>query len=403
MQTQNATRAIVLNTDSHRDSTFIQTAAPNGKSIWPSHQTSTHSTMETSTVMSSTAISAAILDAGGYIEFSLPKLNRKIDTLTLEVTLTGGDSLVGIRQAFLMVDKVEYFAGSSFLGSSDWMSSYLHHCLMNSDEMILAKSRHTNTGADFQVQTQSLQADEERVFYIPVTGMLQGLCPGLLNESLRLRVHFSKDLFTVKLPTQAAPSVTKCHLLMEAVSMTPGEVSELASVYQSNKFTHRYHEPRVQRVNVTMNPAQNFTVSLQNFYGSFSQIWVAIISASVDPIYATTFIDELKSLHITTSDSKIAMGGSILQGSWVQYAHADSFPSSFLHNHAVYPLCASKHPFVGLAQGSHNGSLDLTARGETLHILSPSTAVPSTPRKILIVGWHVSALRVQNGNIVALR
>ena len=69
----------------------------------------------------------------------------------------------------------------------------------------------------------------------------------------------------------------------------------------------------------------------------------------------------------------------------------------------IYPLISSKNAFVDLQSGKHSGSLQLSAKGEALNFQTTSPVNVTGNRVVVIIGWHASALRVQNGNIVVLR
>ena len=101
--------SVVLNTESHREDSFIQTKGPNGvKSIFPAHQSSSHSTMETSSVISNTAVPSNILQSGGFVEWTLPKQKKKIHGIHLEVTLKNTTSgIITLNRAFSLLDKIE--------------------------------------------------------------------------------------------------------------------------------------------------------------------------------------------------------------------------------------------------------------------------------------------------------
>ena len=404
MDNHNNSEQVVLNAESHRNISFIQTAGPNGiKSIFPAHQSSSHSTIETATIIANTAVPTNIMASGGYIEFNIPMHLKTIETLTLELILlnnTGADAVLNV--VWSAIDKIEYFSGSSFLGLSEQLSMFLRHCLCHSNEQIDSMSRATNITSGQGTQDALLEAHTTRNMYLDVTEMLKGLCPGLLNETLRLHVHFAKEMESLT-TTANAIQLTGARVMMESVDIGAGELADLRQVYESNKFTHRYYEARVQRVPLTIAPSSNYTISLQNFYGNFSQLWVMVQSDIKNFLTGYFLAPEIESLYISDSANRIAQGGNVLKGDWVRFQHARSFPSSFMALKPIYPLISSKNAFVDLQSGKHSGSLQLSAKGEALNFQTTSLATATGNRVVVIIGWHASALRVQNGNVVVLR
>ena len=232
--------------------------------------------------------------------------------------------------------------------------------------------------------------------------MFSGLIPAFLNQELRVRIHFQKMTSSLTL-TENSLSITNSKLLVENVALEEPELAEIQSVYQSNKFTHRFFEPRVQKVPLSLATGGSYTISLQNFYGSFSQLWVAVKEADENFLSSYSYLDWIENIWLTDAGNKIALGGNILKADFLRYQNGANFPSSFLGRNAVIPLVSSKSSFVDLKSGRHSGSLQLSAKGEALHIQLRSDSVISGNNIVQIVGWHASALRVQDGNIIVLR
>ena len=397
--------SVVLNTTSHREDSFIQTQGPNGvKSIFPAHQSSSHSTMEVSSVISSTAVPSNILQSGGFVEWTLPKQKKKIHAIHLEVTLKNTTSgTVSLNRAFSLLDKIEYFSGSNFLGVSEQQAMYLKYALLNADSQISARAQYTNLTSSWTSWGLELEAGGSRTLYIEMGEMLSGLIPGFLNQELRLRVHFDKMMRSLTSTAANSISITNSKLLVENVALEEPELAEIESIYKSNKFTHRFFEPRVQKAPLTLTTGGSYTISLQNFYGSFSQLWVSIREAEEDFLSTYNYLNFVDNIWLTDAGNKIALGGNILKADFLRYQNGANFPSSFLGRNAVIPLVSSKSSFVDLKSGRHSGSLQLSAKGEALHIQLRSDSPISGNHIVQIVGWHASALRVQDGNIIVLR
>ena len=395
---------VVLNSESHREDSFIQTQGPGGvKSIFPVHQSSSHSTIETSTVIANTAIPANIMNSGGFVEFTLPKQRKKVSNITMEMTLANPTAaIVTLNRVFSAIEKIEYFAGSSFLGVIEDQALYLKYVMLHADTQLSNRSKYSNLSSGFSAYDSSLGIGEERTLYMDIGEMLIGIIPAFINQDLRLRVHFSKMLESLT-SSENSIVVQSSKLLVENVNLTDGEASEIEKVYNSDKFTHRFFEARTQEIPITLNPGASYTLSLQNFYGSYGQLWIAVKKSSNNYTTKFEYLDEIDSVWVTDAGNKIAMGGNILKADYLKFNAGLSFPSSYLRNNHLLPLVASKSPYVDLKSGRHSGSLELTAKGEALHINTTSDTTASSSRSILIIGFHASALRVQKGNILVLR
>ena len=150
-----------------------------------------------------------------------------------------------------------------------------------------------------------------------------------------------------------------------------------------------------------------FAINLQNLFGDFSSIWVSTTDQGPVQGPGTGYLkpdDDITQLHISDSSNQILMGGLVLDADYIRYMNAMVFPGTYIRAHSVYPLSTSKSVYADLVSGAHSGSLSLTARGETLNILTKSSVPANTVRNLVTVAFHLSALRVnENGTVTVLR
>ena len=399
---------IKLNAVSHRDTTYIQTQGPPGiKSIFPSHQPSSHATAQISSVQCSTSVDTGLFQKPGeYLEFVIPARDLRIERLSLEVTVRNASlGNIIITTAFQMVKKIDYFAGTTFLGSLDGLSGYFKHTMLLTDEHIMGLAEYTNVAVSegiFNSYRATLTPGTTRVMMMPCTEMLHGLVPGFLSGALRMQVFLNTEGGW----TSGSDSieVAGARLMMESALLGPAEAEEVRDVYRSGQLTHRYHEARLSRTLMSMVPGTKYRIPLQGLCGDFSVLWIASMLPITTFAWATTTRDDIAQLYITDTTNQITLGGTILDTAFLRYQHATAYPSSFLMDNFVYPLTASRSGYKDLVTGAHTGSLALTAKGETLNITTGSFTAPDYDRNLTIIGFAVCALRVNaNGTVTAFR
>ena len=401
---------VILNSHpTHRETSFIRTrGGENVVSLFPRNQLSSMNTLDTHSVIAQQAVPANIFQSGGgYVEFVLPRLSKKLDNLTLEIKVTNSHATdsKSILAAFQMLDRIEYFAGTSFLMSMDYLAMRLKDVMTKNTEHYTSASRYTNerivADSGFtSIRDSSISALETRVFFLPVTECFHSLIPAFLHEDLRMRVHFAKE--TDFSGADSSIVLTGARLLLEACVLQPQELSEIRAVYQSDKLTVRYFEPRVQRVPMSLSSQSTYQVSLSNFYGSFCSLWVLSQLQGATLLNGLTSYAEFEQLWLTSASNEVMLGGLNHSAEWLQYSAARFYNSSFLNSGNVYPFNASMNPALDIHTGTHHGSFELHAKGETLNFTT-RVLTGSGERQIVLIGWHASCLRVQNGTVVVLR
>jgi len=344
---------------------------------------------------------------GGYIDFTLPRLTKKIDELTLSMTIKNPSVTAAINMLpnVVTITHVEYFSGTSFLMTSDFMAIRTKELMTQTSDKHLATSKYSNvridpaTGGALTFDA-SINPLEQRTVFLSLTGCFHGLIPGFLNEDLRLRVHFADD--KVFSSAESGLLLTSATVLLETCVLQEAELAEVEAVYRSNKLSIRYFEPRVQRIPVSLAASGTYQVNLQNFFGNFVSLWVMLQYQSGVTADAISTLEELETLWITDASNQTMFGGLIHSKDWLRYSASRYYPSACLGNAHIYAFNASMHPAQDIVTGSHGGSFALHAKGESLNFTTAST-MGSHDRQVTIIGWHASCLRVQNGNIVALR
>lgn len=402
---------VILNTHAtHRTTSFIRTRGGDDiTSLFPRHQTSSHDTIDTHSVISTQAVPNMMFqNGGGYIDFTLPRLMKKIDEITLEVMIKNPSAILSrlMLAAVQCVTHVEYFSGTSFLMSTDFLAMRMKHLMTQTSDRVLATSPFTNIRIDskdgaYATYDNGIETGEEKTFFIPVTGCFHSLIPGFLNEDLRIRVHFADEAnFS---GADFGLYLTGSRLLVEATNLLPAELSEVEAVYRSNTLSVRYYEPRVQRIPIVIGGSGTYQVNLQNFFGNFVSLWVLIQNQAIALTTGVLTLDEVDRLWMSDASGQTMFGGLVHTSEWLRYSNARFYPSAFLASTFMYAFNASQHPQQDLLTGSHGGSFALHAKGESLNFITKSTVSSNSARHVVVIGWHASCLRIQNGNIVALR
>ena len=400
---------VILNSrPTHCETSFIRTSGGEDVvSLFPRNQLSSMNTLDTHSVIAQQAVPTNIFQSGGgYVEFVLPRLSKKLDNLTLEikVTNTHATESKSILAACQMLDRIEYFAGTSFLMSMDYLAMRLKDIMTKNIEKYSAASRYTNERIDIDgfasVTDSTISALETRTFFLPVTECFHSLIPAFLHEDLRLRVHFAKE--TDFSGADSSIVLGGARILLEASVMQPQELSEIEAVYQSDKLTVRYFEPRVQRVPMSLASQSSYQVSLSNFYGSFCSLWIMSQPQGATLLTGLTGYSEFDQLWLSSASNEVMFGGLNHSSEWLQYSAARFYNSAFLNSGNVYPFNASSNPALDIHTDTHHGSFELHAKGEMLNFTT--RILPGTKaRQIVLIGWHASCLRVQNRAVVVLR
>ena len=413
MSSQSKSSELVLGSQPHRHHSYLETSGGGVKSIWPSHQTSSHSILHINAVQASQSVDPQLLiSGGGYIEFVLPRHHKRLHALHLEIRVQNSDTVdaKSIGTVFQTVERVEYYIGSNFLGSVDSWAAHLKHCLTNTADTINATKVCSNlaisgTGDHYGISDAQLGVGESRTLLLNVTEMTYGWIPGLFAEDVRLRVFFNKEnVFSNGIGDIL---LQQARMLLESETMDQAAVDEEREVYASGKLTFRYAEPRVQRIPKTFTPGLSYTVSLQNLSGNFGMIFVAalpILGGTVTYDTVNTPLDDLIStIYVTDSSNQITAGGLILDAHFLKCVHARNFPGQYIGKTGLIPIIATKSPFQDIVTGSHGGSMHLTARGETLHFQTGEGSASETAN-LVILAYHTSAVRVNaNGTVTVLR
>ena len=405
---------VILNSSAtHRATSFIKTTGGEDiVSYFPRHQVSTHDTLDTHSVISTQAVPTNVFqNGGGYVEFALPRLSKKIDEITLElqITNTNGTEVEAkaIMAACLLVDHIEYFAGTSFLMSMDFLAYRFREAMTKTDESLGATAEFSNTRIDSsskQLGTydSTISSGETKTFYLPVTNCFKTLIPAFLNEDLRMRVHFAKErAFTAA--NDSGLVLGNARLLIEACNMHSNDLADVKAVYESGSMSVRYYEPRTQKIPLTIATSSNYQISLQNLYGNFVSLWVCSQVNDPSILNSLDTLRDFESLWLTNSSNEVMFGGTTTSASWLLYSASRFYPSSFLGAEFLYSFNASMNPSMDLLTGTHHGSFQLHAKGEALNFTTKGTLVTNATRQIVLIGWHASLLRIQNGSVVVLR
>jgi hypothetical protein len=283
---------------------------------------------------------------------------------------------------------------------------YLKGTMSKTNEQVFATSKFSNlkyeSATGMMVVTDTmLQPNETKTLFLPVTGCFHTLIPAFINEDLRMRVHFAKE--TAFSGASSGLILAGTRLLVEACNMHQADLNEVQSVYASNKMSVRYFEPRTQRVPVTITPSSTYQINLQNFFGNFASLWVISQYQGATLQQGLYTLTDFDKLWLTNSSNEVMFGGLIHEAEWLKYSSSRFYPSSYISGANVFAFNNSMNPNMDILTGTHHGSFALHAKGEALNFTTGGGINANGARQIVMVGWHASCLRIQNGNVVVLR
>ena len=318
------------------------------------------------------------------------------------ISLRNSSLEISTFSAFNMVNRIEYFSGSTLVCNINPDYLNLSHLLLNPDATITNQAGTTNLQTDTPMVPMLI--GEIKTYILKITGAFQGIYPSLIREQLRIRIHWSaEDTFFI--PSGCKVS-TPPVLLIESTALSSSDCASIMSVYNSNPFRHRFVEPRMVSETKTLAANSKYTVSLSNLNGIYSAflVWAhpKAMKFASSIMFHTNAFDRV---WLTDSNGSILQGGSELTITQRQFMVSSSFPSTFFSTNrgkCVAPIVFSHRIHSDWSSGSCHGVQMLLSQGETLHLTTVSSLLP-TEYVINVMGLHMSGYRVQDGRLISMR
>ena len=404
--------AAVLGTTTHSKVSLIKTKDPNSgvESVFAAHQTVHGAEQEITFIQPSNSPAQNVMDTGGsYTDFQLPYSKNRIAEINLSLSMVsvnpaGMDAL----PSHFAIDRVEYYSGSNLIASMSNYFYYFKTVLLNSTEQLRVLGRSNNLDAD-TFQGKKLMPYFTTPLYINLTGPLEGLVTGFLRPQIRIRVFWNTQVeFQGTSPSENNSIwVKNVRLMVESVALLPSEAELTQRSYATDKFTHRFIEDRriFQQIQ-SLAENTSYNIPLANLNGPFAGFIVFKTKGNATGLDKTAFVSRFEKIYLTGSNSEILQGGQVLSAEDHRIVSSQSFPSAFFGNdvmQGVIPIVHTSNLFSDLKSGTQNGALILRSQGETLHWSTSVVSPPDGAHDVHVLGLHISAFRIVNGELVSLR
>lgn len=405
------TLSLVLGDKSHSSYNFLKTDGGQGvpPSIFESYQTSHDQASGLTVIQPAQAPSETVYaSSNSYTEFLFQPYKSRITQILLDWIVKSPSTTVPAT-GYDLLDRIEYYSGSTLIGSVDASSLWAIHGLTRTPAEHEAMRAATNQGENYN-GSNALSAANERQFSIDITGPLSSLVTSFVREQIRIRVYYRietewsfAEAVTGTYTVVNGQLLKSIRLIVESVSLPSDEEGVVKSVYASNRLTHRFIEPRVVRHQMTIGDSGSYNISLSGLHGAHAAI-----------IVSCRYVLNNKPLHndafekVWITDSNGAIVNSVpFENKTLNTISAGSFAGPFLAKAVAgrwAPLLFSKNVNSDLLSGSCNGSLILRSQGESLNFVSKNQAL-TTPInvEVVITGYHFSAYRVVDSALVSLR
>ena len=394
----------VLGAKTSNDNKYIASQVGKVKNVFPAYQTTSFSTLESTIVQPQTAVSRSSFASGAFIDFILPKTQKRLNEVSVEFNIQNpNDTTAFLPMSYSLIDRVEYYSGQSFITSIDGFTFYLNSKLFQTDREIESMKTFTNSKVGgIAVNFASLGQGQSKTLYVDITSPLQNLVPGFLIEDIKIRIFLNKEE-NWNIGTALGVELLQLRLMCELVNLSSDEVAHVADKYATGQLTMRYIEPRMTRTRMTLNPSSTYTHMLNNLHGRF--LGFLCFTQYSDKTFQNSWniTDEIDLIHISDESNQIMLGGSTLPASFYTYQHARNFASSMLNDTKLIPLLFSQQIYKDFRSGSVSGSTFIKSVGENITFTTKSSVPSNHESEFCVLGYHTSALRIQNGKIVVLR
>jgi hypothetical protein len=378
----------------HDQNAFHVSKVGAAQSIFSSAQTTTFGCTNQVSIPAQTAVSQSAFQSGAFLDFIVPRTPAgKIQEISLEVKLTNPTAnVMTLCPSAFLLDKCEFYFGQSISEQHQGLSLHMKKMYTSTDVQIQTLQTPHNTTVVGSPAFVTISPGESRTMYIDLSvGSFVGLVPVLLKEDLRARVYFEKDSVW---SNGTGFHLDNCVMYCEFAILDATELTNIASVYQSGKFNHRYIESRIARTAQILSPSQTYTHQLNNMHGSYIALFhfLQAQSPTVSDLWMTQ--PGVDTVSLRDPSSQLLLSNSVLTSEYYRYVKAREFASTYLSTNYTTPLIFTEKLMQDWITASHSGSYFLKASGESISFSTKSSVTPNSSHDLVLVGLHVSALRV---------
>ena len=164
------------------------------------------------------------------------------------------------------------------IGNFDAHSLWAFHGLTRSPAEHEAWRSATNQGEEYQGYNP-LMPVYDRPFSVDITTVLSSLVTAFVREQIRIRVYYKNEAdwsFSEATPgvfsSVTGQLLKSIRIIVESVPLPADEEGTVKSVYNSNKLTHRFIEPRVVRHQMTIANSGAYNISLSGLHGAHAAL-----------------------------------------------------------------------------------------------------------------------------------
>ena len=185
------TLALVLGDKSHSSYNFLKTDGGQGipPSIFESYQTSHDHPSSLIVIQPAQAPSETVFaSSNSYTEFLFQPYKSRITQVILDWVLKSPSVTIPAK-AYDLLDRIEYYSGSTLIGSVDSSSLWGIHGLTRTPAEHEAMRAATNQAESYN-GWNNLSATHDRQFSVDITGPLSSLVTSFVREQIRVRVYY---------------------------------------------------------------------------------------------------------------------------------------------------------------------------------------------------------------------
>ena len=378
--------------------------------VYAARQGTSYATQQLVQVQPLSSVPANIFESGGFVDYIVrtpPAFVMEDLFIELKIKNNGLNPAL-MPMVWFLAEKVEVFAGTTLLSTEEAFSSYLKTMLCTIPSQLEVVAPYYNINPTTYLEAGNLAANTTKSYFLPVDQILKNLVPSLINEEIRIRVHYvAKSSFDETADLSLVSSV----LWLEGRIMNPTDHQITAQNYLSGSFIHRYFEGRISKHPQNITASSELTSVLSSFNGSFIGFFVYGQNQNPRGVEKhTPLMSFIDTLHMTDATSRILYGGSTTSRELLKYRASTEFAGSrLLSLKDITPISVSPSIWLDWTTGSVSGATYLEAKGEKLVInTEPSFFGGSVSygnnNNVCVLGIQVSAFKLTSaGKVVALR
>ena len=357
-----------------------------------------------------TSVPSNLLESGGYIDYVVRSPAQFfVEDLTIEIKINNnGATPCVMPMSFFLADKIEVYAGTQLLGTEEGVANYLKTMLCTVPSQLEVIAPFFNVNPLTYVEKGTLLNGTTASYFLPVNQVLKNTVPSLINEELRIRIHYAKKS---TYDATADISLVSTVLWLEGKVLHPTDYAVYAQNYLSGSFIHRFYESRIHRFPMNITPASELTAVLSSLNGNYIGFMVYVQASNATSVNLhTPLANVIDNMYFTDQTSKILFGGATNSKELLKYRASTEYAGSRLFAIKDFiPVSVSPSIWSDWLTGSISGCVYLKCQGEKLVINTESSFGAFFPaglgtQNVTVMGIQASGWKLtQAGKLVAIR